>query len=266
MSPANESTDNTSTLTVAEMLELDRLADLLFERRSAVAFTGAGISTESGIPDYRGPNGIWKQIKPTLYRDFLRDPEIRLNHWKRRLERYPELSAKRPNEGHRALARLQELGYLQEIITQNIDGLHQKAGSDPAMLIELHGSAHQVRCLNCGRLFDAEPFDQAFTGDEPVCPVCGGMLKEATISFGQPLVTEDLRRALLVARSTGVMLVVGSSLTVNPAAKVPLEAARAGAELAIVNNQPTPLDELASIVVHGSAGASLTYLVERLSP
>jgi NAD-dependent deacetylase len=266
MSTANESTNSRALLSGDELRDLDRLADLLFERHSAVAFTGAGISTESGIPDYRGPNGIWKQIKPTMYRDFLRDPEIRITHWRRRRERYSELSAKQPNDGHRALARLQQLGFLQEIITQNIDGLHQKAGSDPALLIELHGSAHQIRCLSCGRLFDAEPFDQAFSGEEPTCPVCGGMLKEATISFGQPLVIEDLRRALLVARSAEIMLVVGSSLTVNPAAKVPLEAARAGAVLSIINNQPTPLDELASIVIHSSAGASLSYLVERLSP
>ena len=245
--------------------ELDRLAEALFERRSAAAFTGAGISTESGIPDYRGQNGIWTRIKPTMYRDYLNDPEIRLNHWRRRLERYPELASKQPNDGHIALAGLQQLGYLQDIITQNIDGLHQKAGSDPSSVIELHGSAHRVRCLDCGRRFDAEPFDQGFNGEEPACPACGGMVKEATISFGQPLIADDLRSALMVARSAGVMLVVGSSLQVNPAARVPREAARSGAVLAIINNEPTPLDKTASIVVHAPAGASLSYLADRLS-
>ncbi len=255
-----------TTLTEQDAAQLDRLAELLFERRSGVAFTGAGVSTESGIPDYRGPNGVWKKISPTMFRDFVNDPEIRLSHWKRRRERYPELAAKQPNDGHRALARLQRFGFLQEIITQNIDGLHQKAGSDPSSVIELHGSAHRVRCLECGRLFDAEPFDREFSGEEPVCPVCGGMIKESTISFGQSLVAEDLRRSLLVARGADVMVVVGSSLTVNPAAKVPREAVKAGAELAIINNQPTPLDDLASVVVRSQSGTSLAYLADRLSP
>jgi NAD-dependent deacetylase len=176
------------------------------------------------------------------------------------------MASKQPNAGHYALVKLQELGYIQEIITQNIDGLHQKAGSDPASVIELHGSVHQVRCLTCGQLFDAEPFDLAFDGEEPHCPVCGGMVKEATISFGQSLVAEDLRTALTLARGAGVMLVVGSSLTVNPAAKIPREAARAGAALAIINNEPTPLDSDASVLVHAPAGAALTYLVDALNP
>ncbi len=256
----------TNSIESEHMTKLDRLAEVMFERRSASAFTGAGISTESGIPDYRGQNGIWKRIKPTMYRDYLNDPELRIGHWRRRLERYPELAAKQPNAGHLALVRLQELGFLQDIITQNIDGLHQKAGSNPGSVIELHGSAHRVRCLECGEEFDAEPFDRAFNGAEPKCPVCGGMMKEATISFGQPLVAHDLRSALIVARNTGVMLVVGSSLKVNPAARVPREAARSGAELAIINNEPTPLDKTASIVVHAPAGAALSYLADRLSP
>lgn len=265
-----ESTANTqvnlTTLTDQDVVQLDQLAELLFGRRSAVAFTGAGISTESGIPDYRGPNGIWTRIRPTMFREYLNDPEVRINHWKRRVERYPELASKRPNDGHRALARMQQLGYVQDIITQNIDGLHQKAGSDPSTVIELHGSAHHVRCLNCGRLFDAERFDREFNGEEPDCPVCRGMVKEATISFGQPLVADDLRSALMLARGAGVMLVIGSSLTVNPAAKVPREAVRAGAHLAIVNIDPTPLDNLATVIVRAPSGASLSYLAQRLCP
>lgn len=255
-----------AVLTADQMRALDRLAEALFERRSGVAFTGAGISTESGIPDYRGPNGRWKKMTPPTFRSFLTDPERRISHWRHRQERYPEMAAKQPNAGHYALAKLQQLGYIQEIITQNIDGLHQKAGSDPATVIELHGSVHQVRCLDCGRLFDAEPFDRAFAGEEPRCPVCGGMVKEATISFGQSLVADDLRTALTLARGTGVMLVVGSSLTVNPAAKVPREAARSGAALAIINNEPTPLDDIAAILAHAPAGAALTYLVDALNP
>ncbi len=253
-------------LTPNDVEQLHRLAELLFEHRSGVAFTGAGISTESGIPDYRGPNGVWKRIKPTMFRDYLNNPEIRMNHWKRRVERYPELASKHPNDGHRALARLQQLGYVQDIITQNIDGLHQKAGSAPSTVIELHGSAHHVRCLDCGRLFDAEPFDREFNGEEPACPICDGMVKESTIAFGQPLVADDLRMALMLARASGVMIVVGSSLSVHPAAKVPREAAKAGAELAIINNEPTPLDSMASVIVRAPSGASLAYLADRLNP
>ena len=253
-------------LTAGDTAALDQLAEALFERRSGVAFTGAGISTESGIPDYRGPNGLWKKMPPPDFREFLANPEHRIKHWYRRQERYKHLATKEPNAGHFALAKLQQFGFIQEIVTQNIDGLHQKAGSDPASVIELHGSAHHVRCLGCGRLFDAEPFDRAFNGEEPSCPVCGGMVKESTISFGQSLVADDLRTALTLARSAGVILVVGSSLTVNPAAKIPREAARAGATLAIINNQPTPLDNLAAMLVEAPAGAALTYLVERLNP
>jgi NAD-dependent deacetylase len=253
-------------LTTDQMVALDRLAEVLFERRSGVAFTGAGISTESGIPDYRGPNGRWKRMTPPDFRSFLTDPERRLSHWRRRQERYPEMATKEPNAGHYALAKLQQLGFIQEIITQNIDGLHQKAGSDPATLMELHGSVHHVRCLDCGRLFDAEPFDREFDGEEPHCPVCDGMVKESTISFGQSLVADDLRASLTLARSTDVLVVVGSSLSVNPAAKIPREAARIGAVLAIINNEPTPLDDKAQILVHAPAGAALAYLVDALNP
>lgn len=244
---------------------LDRLADELFRRQPAVAFTGAGISTESGIPDYRGPNGVGSQTRPTMYREFISDPAIRLRYWERRQSHYPVLAAAEPNAGHLALRRLQDGGFLAEIITQNIDGLHQKAGSPPEKLIELHGSAHHIRCLDCGRVFPGERFARAYDGTEPACPVCGGMVNEATISFGEPLIEADLRRALAVARGAEVLIVVGSSLTVNPAARVPREAARAGAALAIINNEPTPLDHWADFVVHAPAGPSLSYLAGRLA-
>ena len=253
-------------LTLDQQTTLDQLSDALFQRQPAIAFTGAGISTESGIPDYRGPNGIWKRTSPTLYRDFLADPATRIRAWQRRQERYPAMAAAQPNAGHRALRRLQDAGLLSTIITQNIDGLHQKAGSPPNSVIELHGSVHQVRCLECGRLFPAEQFDAVFDGSEPRCPVCGGVVKESTISFGQSLVTDDLKRALELARQSEVMLVVGSSLTVNPAAKVPLEASRAGAALAIINREPTALDRRADFLVPASAGAALSYLTDRLLP
>lgn len=243
---------------------LHRLADAIRQKQPAVAFTGAGISTESGIPDYRGPNGIWNKTQPTMYRDFITDPAIRLRYWERRKNRYPVLAAAEPNSGHIALRRLQSAGYLQQIITQNIDGLHQKAGSDPSTILELHGSAHHIRCVDCGRVFPSEPFDRDYDGTEPTCPVCGGMVKEATISFGEPLVEGDLQRALTIARGAEVLVVVGSSLTVNPAAQVPREAARAGAGIAIINNQPTSLDRQADFIINSAAGAALSYLAEEL--
>jgi NAD-dependent deacetylase len=146
------------------------------------------------------------------------------------------------------------------VITQNIDGLHQKAGVTDDRIIELHGSAHQIRCLDCRTLFDADSDEIDYSAEVPSCPVCRGILKEATISFGEPLVEEDLRRSLDIAEQSGVMLVVGSSLTVNPAARVPLVAARSEATLAIINNESTPLDNYADHVVRAPAGAALSYL------
>lgn len=258
-------------MTVAEVLTddqqttLDELAAAIRLSQPAVAFTGAGISTESGIPDYRGPSGLWTRSKPTKFKDFIRNPELRLSYWERRRSRYPVMAAAEPNAGHLALRRLQQAGLLSEIITQNIDGLHQKAGADPAGVIELHGSVHQIRCLSCGRVYDADAFPLPAPGEEPTCPVCGGMVKEATISFGESLVASDLQRALEIARGCALMLVVGSSLQVNPAAKIPLVAKQSGAVLGVINNEATPLDPLADYVVYAPAGASLTYLAEQLA-
>lgn len=252
------------TLGQQELLTLDDLAAEVRGRRPVVAFTGAGISTESGIPDFRGPSGLWKRSRPTKYRDFLTQSDVRLSYWERRRTRYPVLAVAEPNTGHRALARLQRAGFLWDIITQNIDGLHQKAGSPARTVIELHGSAHHIRCVACRSVFAANEFPLPGDGVEPACPICGGIVKEATISFGESLEVEDLRRALEVARGADLMLVVGSSLQVFPAARIPQVAAQAGAGLAIINNEPTPLDERADYVVRGSAGTALSYLADVL--
>ncbi|HET9016012.1 MAG TPA: NAD-dependent deacylase [Thermomicrobiaceae bacterium] len=252
------------TLGQQERQALDDLAEEIRARRPVVAFTGAGISTESGIPDFRGPSGLWKRAKPTKYRDFLAQPDLRLSYWERRRTRYPVLAGAEPNAGHVALARLQANGYLCDIITQNIDGLHQKAGSPPGTVIELHGSAHHIRCVTCRQIFAANEFPLPADGLEPSCPACGGIVKEATISFGESLDVDDLRRSLEIARGADLMLVVGSSLQVNPAARIPQVARQSGAALAIVNNEPTPLDDRADLVVRGPAGAALTYLAELL--
>ena len=253
-----------SVLELEHRLELDGIARTLLHRRPAIVFTGAGISTESGIPDYRGPSGLWKKTAPTGYRDFLNDPEARVRYWERRRERYPQLKAKEPNVGHLAVKQLVELDLVSTVITQNIDGLHQKAGVTDDRIIELHGTSHQIRCLDCRTVYPADSNHIDISKRIPTCPECSGVLKEATISFGEPLIEEDLRRALALAGEAGSMLVIGSSLTVNPASRVPLVAARAGASLSIINNEPTPLDRYAEHIVRVSAGAALSYLSRQI--
>lgn len=241
------------------------LIELARPARNIVAFTGAGISTESGIPDYRGPGGIWERNAPPTLSDFVQDLETRRRYWAERRDRYPELRDTQPNAGHVALAQLQAAGRLSTIVTQNIDGLHQKAGSDPDRTLELHGSAHHVRCLDCGATWPAEAIQARLIVEPlPLCDACGGMLRAATVLFGQALPQEPLQRAFAVARNCDLMLVIGSSLIVQPAARIPEIAVAAGAPLAIVNNEPTPLDSLADVIVRAGAGSVLTALADAL--
>jgi NAD-dependent deacetylase len=244
---------------------LEALIALLRPARRIVAFTGAGISTESGIPDYRGPGGVWERNAPPTLSDFRENPDTRRHYWEERRTRYSILRDTAPNAGHLALARLQRAGRIAEIVTQNIDGLHQKAGSDPAQTLELHGTAHKVRCLDCGATWEAEPI-QARLDREPVpaCEVCGGMLRAATVLFGQEMPEAPLRRAFAAARHCDAMLVVGSSLVVQPAARIPEAAVASGARLAIVNNEPTPLDDMATVVVRAGAGRVLSAVADGL--
>jgi NAD-dependent deacetylase len=233
--------------------------------RRIVALTGAGISTESGIPDYRGPGGVWERNDPPTLNDFRQSEETRRRYWAERRQSYPRLRDAEPNAGHLALARLQTAGHVSHVITQNIDGLHQKAGSDPERTIELHGTAHRVRCLDCGTTWPAEEIQARLVREPyPLCERCGGMLRSATVLFGEALPDEPLRRAVAAAHACDMMLVVGSSLVVQPAARIPELAAAAGARFAIVNNEPTPLDDLADVVVHAGAGAVLTDLAAAL--
>jgi NAD-dependent deacetylase len=250
---------NDTEMGLAGLLELARSS------RRMLAFTGAGISTESGIPDYRGPGGVWERNAPPTLQDFVENVATRQQYWRERRERYPHLRDTAPNAGHVALARLQAAGRLSYVVTQNIDGLHQKAGSDPARTIELHGTAHEVRCLNCGATWPAEAIQARLVREPlPACERCGGMLRGATVLFGQALPELPLRRALDAARRCDLMLVVGSSLVVQPAARIPEVARIAGARLAIVNREPTPLDDLADVVVRASAGAVLAAVADAL--
>lgn len=236
------------------------VAEWLRAARRVLVFTGAGISTESGIPDFRGPNGIWKTRDPRRYtiQRFLADPEVRREAWQARL--HSPIDTAEPNRGHRAIVDLERAGKVQVVVTQNIDGLHQKAGSRD--VIELHGTTHQAACLGCGRRLPiAVVLDRVREGDDdPHCEVCGGLLKTATISFGQALVERDLQRAMSEARRSDVCLAVGSTLSVWPAAGVPLEAARHGARLVIVNDSETELDDAASAMMRGRCGEVLSAL------
>ena len=233
--------------------------------RRIVVLTGAGISTDSGIPDFRGPQGVWTRNpeaeKMATIQHYVADPEVRKRSWKSRLDS-PALGAE-PNAGHKALVALEQRGTLDTLITQNIDGLHQKAGSSPARVIEIHGTAREVVCLQCG---ERAPMERALArvraGEaDPPCRTCGGILKSATISFGQGLVQDDLMRAERAAVGCDLMMAIGTKLSVYPIAGVVPVAKEAGARVVIVNAEPTEMDALADAVLRGSISALLPRLV-----
>ncbi len=247
--------------------DLDEIARWLRDAQSIVVLTGAGISTESGIPDFRGPDGLWTK-NPAAERTatlshYLADPEVRRAAWHNRATS-PMWRAE-PNDGHRALADLERVARLHTLVTQNVDGLHQKAGSSPEKIVEIHGTVHQVECLDCGWRAPMEVALERVRGgeDDPPCPGCGGILKSATISFGQNLVADDLYRAQEAALAADVFLALGTSLGVYPAAALPELALRNGARLVIVNEQETPYDVHAHAVLHTPLGPTLTDLVSR---
>ena len=250
---------------------IEELAGLVSSSHYLAAFSGAGISTESGIPDFRGPQGIWSKMRPIELQDFLRDPASRREYWRRKIDNYPQMRDAEPNAGHVALARLFEAGYLKTMITQNVDGLHQKAGIPEDRVIELHGSNSHVTCLQCRRRFSWQevlPFFEQHpppSTDCPRCEECGGWLKPATISFGQAMPEEETRRAFVEAGKADLLITVGTSLQVYPAAGIPDETQRHGGKVAIINNQPTALDHEVDLVVRGAAGQILSALVDRLA-
>lgn len=232
-----------------------------------VVLTGAGISTDSGIPDFRGPNGVWTRDpaaeKASTLSHYVSDPEVRRAAWRNRLAS-PAWSAE-PNAGHRALVELERQGRLHTLVTQNIDGLHQRAGSDPALVVEVHGTMRRVACLSCGETAPMERALERVRGGEedPACRSCGGILKSATISFGQSLVAEDIERAFAAAEACDVLLALGTSLTVQPVSRLVPTAKQAGAAVVILNAEPTPYDGLADAVVAGSISEVLPRLVAR---
>jgi NAD-dependent deacetylase len=241
-----------------------QIADWLCAARSAVAFTGAGISTESGIPDFRSPGGIWAQSQPVYFDEFLRRPEARYEYWRQKAVSHRDFENARPNIAHTLLAEWEAAGRIRGVITQNIDGLHQIAGSRTVW--ELHGTARQVGCLDCLVRYDAGPMVELFLAEDrvPICPRCGGKLKHATISFGQPLPADVLQAACEASRKADLFLAIGSSLVVTPAADLPVLAKRNGAKLVIINRDPTPLDSMADMVVNAAIGDTFRVIQSAL--
>jgi NAD-dependent deacetylase len=247
----------------AGMSDVFRLAELLLGSRRTVVFTGAGMSTESGIPDFRSPGGVWSRMKPIEFGSFLHNEDARREAWRRTFSGTAGWVGAKPNEGHFAIARAVGAGKVGLVITQNVDNLHQDAGVPAHRVIELHGNASYATCLTCGLRHELNDLRDPFLeqGTLPACRACGGIVKTATISFGQPMPVEAMRRADAASRECELFIVLGSSLLVHPAAVLPLIAKSKGAALAIVNREPTGMDGEADVVIHAEIGAVLRELV-----
>ena len=239
--------------------EIAELRRLIADARRVVVFTGAGISTESGIPDFRSPGGFWTRMRPIDFSDFLASEEARRETWRRRFATDPTLRRAEPNRGHRAVAALVNRGKASAVITQNIDGLHQASGVPATRVIELHGNTTYAHCLECAQRYELEDVRIRFerSGDAPCCETCGGFIKTATVSFGQSMPPAAMIRAEEETLASDLFITIGSSLVVYPAAGFPELAARNGARLVILNREPTGLDPLADLVLHREIGETL---------
>lgn len=252
-------------LALNRTVAIERLSELLAGARRAVAFTGAGISTESGIPDFRSPGGLWTQNRPIPFDEFLASQEARNEAWRRKFAMEDKFQAAKPGRGHRALASLIERGTMSSVITQNIDNLHQASGVPHEKVIELHGNGSYATCLDCAVRYELDWVRERFEGAggvAPDCEKCAGRVKSATISFGQSMPEDAMRRAEAETLAAGLFLAIGSSLVVWPAAGFPAIAKRNGAHLVILNREPTEFDEIADLVVHEDIGDVLEPFVE----
>jgi NAD-dependent deacetylase len=240
------------------------LRDLVGEADTVVPFTGAGISTECGIPDFRSPGGIWTKMRPIEFGDFVASQEARDESWRRRFAMEEQFGGAKPGRGHRALAALYKIGKIPGIITQNIDNLHQASGFSPDHVVELHGNTTYATCLDCAKRYELAWIKERFAasgGQAPDCLSCGGHIKTATVSFGQAMPEQAMRRAQELTDSCDLFVAIGSSLVVWPAAGFPLAAKRAGARLVIINREATDFDDIADLVIHDDIGAVLSPFI-----
>jgi NAD-dependent deacetylase len=245
---------------------LERAMGMLRASKNVTAFTGAGISTESGISDFRSPGGVWDRYKVVTYQEFLSSHEARMRYWSMKRELYREMKGSEPNMAHKALAELQRTGKLGCVITQNIDGLHQDAGSSPEDVIELHGTNRRATCLKCSKTWPIDEIQvRVEAGDlDPRCDECNGYIKPATVSFGQSMPEAEMRRALEQAQRCDLLLMIGSSLQVEPAASIPPAAKTAGARLVFINRTPTPWDHIADVVFRENAGDVMGEVIHQM--
>jgi NAD-dependent deacetylase len=240
------------------------LRELIHRSSNIVVFTGAGISTESGIPDFRGPKGVWNTQTPIDFSDFVASEDVRRESWRRKFSGELKLENAAPNAGHLAITSLVEAGKINHVITQNVDGLHQKSGTPDDLVIELHGNAGYASCLSCGKRLELEPIKSAFLehGTIPYCADCGGIVKTATISFGQSMPAIEMQKAEVASLNCDLFLAIGSSLVVYPAAGFPRLAKENGAGLVIINEQETDLDPFCDLVLHEQIGTTLSQAVD----
>jgi NAD-dependent deacetylase len=243
--------------------DIAALRDLVSRASTVVAFTGAGISTESGVPDFRSPDSPWMRNKPIPFDAYLASPDARREAWRRKFAMDDIYAGAKPSRGHRALASLVRSGRTPGIITQNIDGLHQASGVPADKVVELHGNGTYATCLGCGRRHELAWVRERFaaSGEAPACEACGGIVKSATISFGQAMPEPAMRRAQELTLACDLFLAIGSSLVVYPAAGFPVMAARNGAKLVIVNGEPTDLDDIADVIINADIGAALQTFI-----
>ena len=246
--------------------KLKQVARWIAASKRVIVFSGAGLSTESGIPDFRSPGGVWDRYNPEdfYFQNFLASETSREKYWRMATEMYEPIRMAQPNQAHLAIAELENLGKLDCVITQNIDGLHFKAGNSEERVIQLHGTATFVSCLNCKKRFDRDEIQERIKKGEkaPRCDNCDGLLKPATISFGQSMPEKETEEAYHRSSLCDLFLVIGSSLVVQPAASMPLIAKRNGAKLVILNRDPTPYDDMADLIIHGQAGPAMASILE----
>ena len=245
--------------------KIKQIAEKIKQRGKNIVFTGAGISTESGIPDYRSQGGIWDKFRPVYFDEFMSDRKAREEYWRRWQELYKGIEQARPNIGHAAIARLEQMGLLEAVITQNVDGLHQEAGLADKKIIELHGNTRRIRCMSCRTITTTEEIKARLnSGDAaPECE-CGGYLKPDTISFGQAMPVDEVEKATTLSHTSDFFLVVGSTLLVQPAAHMPVYAKQNNAFLAIVNLSDTPCDNMCDVLIRDKAGKVLQRIVEQV--